>query len=82
MSWSVRKMLGPTWRDEALAQNPECGDQFDAAKAAVAGIIASGAVGDPKGKFEVAMSGHANPDHAPRQGWANDQVVISITQAV
>lgn len=30
--------------------------------------------------FHVDLSGHANPGHNPRDGWANDTLAIRITQ--
>lgn len=60
--------------DETLAQAQE-------ASKAVHAILKSGALGDPKGKYYVTVSGHANPDHAPVAGWANDHLTISISQA-
>ena len=84
MSWSVSGTLPDGTMENlkvsALAQNPECGDQFDAAAEAVSALIAGGTVGGPEVRFHVVMSGHANPDHAPRSGWANDMINISISQ--
>ena len=37
-------------------------------------------VGD--GNINVTLSGHANPGHKPRQGWANDLVTVSVSSAV
>ena len=84
MSWLVTGTLPSddvlTLKDQALSQNPECSDQFDAAAAAVQSIIDSGVVGGEGKQFHVSMSGHANPDHEPRDGWANDAVTIQISQ--
>ena len=63
-------------------QNPECGDQFEAARDAAYAIMASGAVGGPAKKFVVTMSGHANPGHEPRPGWASDAIMIMVQQAM
>lgn len=69
-------------RESVLAQNPEAGDQFEAARSAALGIILVSAVGwAAKCRFHVVMSGHANPDHAPRDGWANDMINVSVGQA-
>lgn len=43
-------------------------------------IIGSGVIGDPQGKFHIILSGHANPEHKPASGWANDSIVINIYQ--
>lgn len=37
-------------------------------------------VGD--GNVNVTLSGHANPGHKPRQGWANDYVSVHVSSAV
>ncbi len=89
MSWSVNATIqGGSPADElvalreaALSQNPECSDQFEAAKDATYMLVSSGAVGGPDKKYHVILAGHANPDHEPRPGWANDMITISISQA-
>lgn len=43
-------------------------------------IYATGIVGSPDKKFRVVVSGHANPDHEPQAGWANDSLGITIAQ--
>ena len=50
-----------------------------AAKAAVLGLVDSGVLGS--GEVYVSVSGHANPEHKPTPGWANDFVSLTITQA-
>ena len=64
---------GDQWSDEMSAQ-------ISAASRAVQAVVKSGALGDPQAKYNVALSGHANPDHTPVAGWANDFVSITITQ--
>ncbi len=89
MSWSVRATVnGKTalsdieaLRNEALSQNPECDDQVTAARDAVCAIIASSTVGGEDRQYHVTMAGHANPDHMPRAGWANDTINVSVSQA-
>ncbi len=85
MTWSVSGKFpdddAASLKSSALQQNPECGDQFDAVVGAVEAIIALGSVGTAGKRFHVSMSGHANPDHEPRAGWANDAVTIQISQA-
>lgn len=69
-------------RESVISQNPEAGDQFNAARSAALAIILSSSVGwASKCRFHVVMSGHANPDHTPRDGWANDMVNVSVSQA-
>ena len=53
-------------------------EQFEAALAAARTIVESGAVGESA--VRVSLSGHANPGHAKRDGWANDTVTVSISQ--
>lgn len=45
-------------------------------------LVGSGTVGSPDNRhdFAISMSGHANPDHEPAQGWANDFVSVSVYQ--
>jgi hypothetical protein len=52
--------------------------QVKSAHAAAKAIIDSGCVGS--GPYYVGISGHANPEHKPREGWANDSVYVSISQ--
>ena len=88
MSWSVSgSFIGSEikaglakLREAALQQNPEGGDQFDAVAAAVEAIIASGSLGGAEKTFAVNMHGHGNPNHEPREGWANDCAGLSIAQ--
>jgi len=51
--------------------------QAEQAIYAAVAIIESGCLGD--GPFLVYLSGHANPSHQPRDGWANDGLTITIT---
>jgi hypothetical protein len=53
-------------------------EQFDAVLAAASSGLTH-VVGD--GNVNVTLSGHANPGHQPRQGWANDLVTVSISSA-
>ena len=59
--------------------NEESLVQLAAAKDAVKSILMDGALG--KGPyFQISMGGHANPNHEPQSGWADDCVNISIYQ--
>ena len=60
------------------AERAAIDEQFDAALTAAQGILASGAVGHTA--CSVTLSGHANPGHEKRPGWANDTIVVSISQ--
>lgn len=55
--------------DEAL-------ESVQAAISAAQAIIDSGVVGS--GTVAATINGHANPGHAPTQGWANDSVTICV----
>jgi hypothetical protein len=91
MSWSAH--TGPVTAgdlDEALESlepspqplPPESVEQVDAAKYAAKQLVESGAVGSGgKRVFNVFLAGHANPGHEPRDGWSNDTVTVSISQA-
>lgn len=52
-------------------------ESVQAAIAAAQNILDSGVVGS--GTVSASISGHANPDHQPTAGWANDFVSITIS---
>lgn len=82
MSWSTtyRDLSADDAWDLEVPENANT-EQFEAATTAVGEIIDSGVVGDPsKHRFNVNISGHANPDHEPCDEWANDCVSIHISQ--
>lgn len=57
-------------------------EQFEKAKQLAIDLVESGVVGgSPDHRFNVSLSGHANPGHEPTEGWSNDAVTISISQA-
>ncbi len=58
---------------------PAMDEQFDAALAAASSGMTR-VVG--KGKVNVILSGHANPRHEPREGWANDYVSVHVSSVV
>lgn len=60
-------------------QVPFMQQQVDLALSLVKEIAASGVVGTDK-KFILSLSGHANEDHEPKSGWANDCMTIQISQ--
>jgi hypothetical protein len=90
MSWHVSATIeGGSPKDElsalraeALTQNPECADQFESAKDVAYMIVGAGAVGGSEKKFVVTLSGHSNPGHEPRAGWATDMITVSVQQAM
>lgn len=65
--------IGTSLSEDAL-------QQFTTAVLVVAGIIDDGLVGNSTGQFQVSISGHANKDHKPTPGWANDMITISVSQ--
>jgi hypothetical protein len=69
-------------REAAIAVNGlDTGEAFDAAMAAAALIIDSGAVGDTSKDFTVSLSGHSNPKHNPGPGGVSkDFISININQ--
>lgn len=90
MSWSVTGILTGAndavttalrdLRTSALIQNPDATDQVDAALIAARALFNSGAVGSPDRRYTVRLMGHANPGHAPRPGWTNDCVTVTLEQ--
>lgn len=78
MSWSH-----PANGDFTAQQDDPEGstEQHAVAQKAVELLIASGVLGDPdEDEFVVTLSGHSNPGHEPRAGWANDMISISVNQ--
>ena len=85
MSWSARIKLTRPDNVEVLESSPgletndEAAEQFVAAAALAGQVIDSGVVGY-ESDYIISVSGHANPDHKPAEGWANDYVNIQVTQ--
>lgn len=84
MSWSANFKMNKGYVVEPTAESnvePEYhNDQYEEVLQSVWKLIDSGVFGDPKGEFNVHISGHGNPGHVPAVGWANDFVSITITQ--
>lgn len=59
--------------------DPAAKEQIDAAITAAKSLVASGVVG--AGLVNVQLNGHANPDHKPVKGWANDVVTVTVSCA-
>jgi hypothetical protein len=55
-------------------------EQVDQAKAMANFIIESEVVGSPDKVFSVSLSGHANLNHEPKEGWANDMISVQVVQ--
>lgn len=88
MSWSASTIVqrgenaydafenvGPTGQE-----GEHVDEAFEAALEAAHDLLASGSFGSESREYTVSLSGHANPDHAPVSGWANDCVTVSIQQ--
>lgn len=89
MSWSVYGIEAPVEAaaigaaiDEAIARAGDqvagSDDQIRAARAAA--INLADAVARPGDVVRITMSGHSNPDRAPRPGWADQTVTVSVVQ--
>lgn len=53
-------------------------EHMSAAGDAVDDLLTSGVLGN--GEFKVTLSGHANPGHEKRVGWADDYISIRVEQ--
>ena len=60
--------------------DPYCIEQFESARKVAVALIASGTIESPERIYRVQLFGHSNPNHAPKKGWGNDSVDISIAQ--
>lgn len=82
MSWSRSfESLDDFMHDRGSPDVPNGdGGQYARARQAAEHIIQSGCVGGGGKDYRVYLQGHANPDHEPLKGWANDGVTITITQ--
>lgn len=64
----------------------ETAEQIRAAKVAAKRLIESGAVGniggdgDPGVRFQVMLGGHANLNHEPKPGCADDTINVTVRQ--
>jgi hypothetical protein len=83
MSWSTN--VGPVAKGAIEVNSPayasdvfdEQSDQFEAAVDAARALAK--AVGRPEDEVYVTLSGHANPEHGPRPGWADEMITVSIS---
>lgn len=85
MSWSVtynsRENFEKDVRDHQAALNStEAVEQLNVARASAKAIMESGAVGVKDGDYHVSLNGHANPEHRPATGWANDCIGVHVSQ--
>lgn len=94
MSWSVstgqqrpadfeRAVKDLELPEDVANWNVDYADALAAAKKAAIALWKSGAVGDPNGEsrtYIATLSGHSNPGHAPRPGFANDSITVNVAQ--
>jgi hypothetical protein len=83
MSWGATYTINPDGKSEIenfSVKGPDAVEAFEAASNLADYLVEKGVVGDITKTFKVSLSGHANPDHEPKSGWANDFVQITITQ--
>ncbi len=67
-----------TWSDEA--EKKASHEQIDAAAEAAKSLASSGVAGGNDRTVVIEASGHANANHEPKSGMANDQVRVSVLQ--
>jgi exo-beta-1,3-glucanase (GH17 family) len=68
---------------QASANQPlsdEAVEQIEAAADAAQMLVEVNGWPSEATHYNVTLSGHANPGHAPAQGYANDYVQVSVTQ--
>jgi hypothetical protein len=89
MSWTLtypngvrrNSSLDDLNKNEVIGDLSEEGlEQVRQAKVMANSIIVSGAVGNGDKVYYVNLSGHANPNHEPKEGWANDMITVSVAQ--
>lgn len=89
MSWNARSE-GPIDRDQiadiVLTPQPSPDGvgpfSFDQQAAAVeAAALLARACGRPGDQVYVSLSGHANLDHAPAAGWADELITVTVSAA-
>ena len=69
------------WRNDNPSATDDIIEQVNAAARAAKLIASSGSVGRDEGVwFYGSLQGHTNPDHLPRDGWANDTVGCYVNQ--
>jgi hypothetical protein len=84
MSWSTHTPDAVA-KDAVELDEPQLSDvveveqraQFEAA--VVAAQALAKVVGRDGDTVHVSISGHANPDHAPRDGWANEMISVTVS---
>lgn len=85
MSWSVSYDSRENFEKDVRAHSSavdstEAVEQLNSARHVANEIMNSGAVGAKDGDYLVNLHGHANPEHRPRTGYANDCVGVNVAQ--
>lgn len=85
MSWNKRYDSREAFEQDAPvfatpASDSETLQQMARAREAAGLLVHSDVVADSGRDVTVTMNGHANPDHAPREGWVNDSITVTVTQ--
>ncbi len=69
----------PRQHQEENGTGPEALDLVDASAVAAEAIVSM--LGGNWATASISVSGHANPGHAARPGWANDFVAVTVSVA-
>ena len=86
MSWSFScnstveafpEALGAARGAANIPDDPWTEDQIHVAMNAAKALVASGSVGSTI--VVASLSGHANPEHKPRQGYSHDGISVSVS---
>lgn len=85
MSWGTSFETRDAFKNDTPASPvdqsvPGVKEQYEAARTAAEGLLASGVVGDDSREMRVYLSGHANPNHAPTSGMVNDSITVNVSQ--
>lgn len=78
-AFGVETNPSPMKGQEDHGTGAEAGELVDAAAAAAARIVDG--LGEHWATAHISVSGHTNPEHKPRSGWANDCVQVTVTVA-
>lgn len=75
-SWGVDANPSPAEYQAQNGTEAEATELVNAASEAVRLVAA--ALGEKWSSASISISGHANPGHGPKEGWANDCLTISV----
>lgn len=86
MSWSVSYESKENFTNDVRSpgssgiDTAEAAEQLTAARGVAIHLMESGVLGAKDGDYCVYLNGHANPEHRPAPGWANDCVGVNVSQ--